>query len=172
MKIEHLYASLGEYRLFDSLEGFTNNKYSKAGVLDVKNDHVIVPKLPSSYIVYIRIKRPTVISSLSYQSSKSILIVHDTSAYAEFSPVLYQQVMWCPKGIYAKEQSLNIYKDMDRFVVGYHFPHWHTFKHLNSDFNSDRDIDIMYAGKYRKQRRGLYDDLERTCKKNNLKYIY
>lgn len=164
-------SSLAEYRLFDDLESFIFNKYREAKPLKVKKDVIYIPKLPKAKITYIRAKRLQAVGEFLDKENKSILVVHDSSAYAEISPSLYQAVMFRRWGIYAKEQSLGIYADNDRFVVGYHFPHWVTFKFLKQSFKEKRDLDVVYVGKARKQRNDLFNNLRLYCKQMKLNYV-
>jgi len=163
-------SELAEYKIFDSLTDFLYNKPSRFGPLKIKNDKVFVPSFgENNYLTYIRSKRLGTNDTI--KDDGSILVFHDSSAYAEISPEFFQLVMLRKRGVYLKEQSLNIYQDTDRFVFGHHFPHWLAFPHIKEEFNVDRDIDVMYAGKRRKQRDGLYDDIERSSQKLGLNYF-
>jgi len=162
---------LGEYRLFDTLDDFVNNKFTKRALLTVKKDIVIVPKLPRSPIVYLRVKRVGVKGDFLENDNGSILVAHDNSAHAEISAGLHQAVMFRKCGIYLKEQSLNIYADTDRFVVGYHWPHQLVFKHLQKNLKANRSLDVVYAGRARKSRDALVNSVVRSCKKLDLKYL-
>ncbi len=165
--MSNLYGELAEYGLFDSINRFLANDPICKGALKVKNDCIDIPKLEKEYITYIRTKRLGVLHDIP--DNGSILIVHDSSAFAEISAELFQAVVFRRKGIYIKEQSLNVYQDTDRFIVGYHFPHWLTFRHLDPTFNDRRPIDVMYAGKRRKQRDDIYNGICKSSKRLGLR---
>ena len=163
-------SELAEYRLFDTLDNFVANKPTKAGPLKVKGDRVIVPSFGKNYITYIRAKRLCAYDTI--KDDGSIMIFHDSSAYSEISAEFFQLVMFRKRGIYLKEQSMDFYQDTSRFIVSYHFPHWLSYPHLKYDFNTNRPIDVMYAGKQRRQRNGLYEDITRASKKLKLNSFF
>ena len=163
-------SALAEFRIFNSVDDFLNNRFEKNGPLAVKKDMVIIPPFKRNYITYIRSKRLETPDDI--KDDGSIFIFHDSSAYAQISPQFFNIVMLRKRGIYIKEQSLNIYQDTDRFIVGYHFPHWLSFQYMSPVFAEDRPIDVMYAGKARKQRDKLYYDICQASKQLRLKTCF